>query len=242
MKKIFFFAIDISLFLVYNKSVLFDTLFKDGDKIKNIFLFRNVIDEIINSVTYTELRFDPGDVIYDHKNYSRALGYISQGTVIIEQNGVPLKIARTGESFGAASLFNNADDYVSVIRAKTKCRIIFLSQETIHELITQNSVIALNYITFLSERIRYLNNKIASFTAGTVKERLAKYIVDVYNETESMELNGLSYSRLASSLNIGRASLYRVIDEFIEEGMIIKDNRRIIIKDIDKINEIYNKE
>jgi len=206
--------------------------------IKDIFLFNNVSDDIVKDIMYTEKSFDTGDIIYDYKNYSRALGYISNGTVIIEQNGVPLKIARMGELFGAASLFNTADDYVSVIRAKTKCKIIFLSQETINDLITQNSVIALNYITFLSERIRYLNTKIASFTAGTVKERLVKYIIDVYKETESTELIGLSYSRLASSLNIGRASLYRVIDELIAQGLIAKNGSRIIIKDINKINEI----
>ena len=206
--------------------------------INDIFLFHNVDDDIVKNVSYFKKNYNAGGIIYDYDNYSRALGYVAEGTVIIEQNGVSLKVARAGDVFGVASLFNNADDYVSVIRAKTVCTIIFFSQETIQRLITENSVIALNYITFLSERIRYLNMKIAAFTAGRAEERFAKYIVDICNETETTEIRGLSYSALASSLDIGRASLYRVINSFITQGVIEKDGRRIIIKDIDKINKI----
>ena len=206
--------------------------------IGEIFLFRNVDNDILKNINYAERSYVSGDVIYDYDNYSRALGYVAKGTVIIEQNGVSLKLAHAGDVFGAASLFNTADDYVSVIKAKTACTIIFFSQETIQKLITENSVIAVNYITFLSERIRYLNMKISSFTAGNAEERLAKYFVDRYNETENTEFKGISYSSLASSLDIGRASLYRAMSTFTEQGMIEKDGRRIIIKDINKINKI----
>ena len=224
--------------VVYNKSVLYDTLFESDVVCIKMFLFNNVDEDIIKNVNCTEKRYSGGEIIYDYDNYSRALGYVADGTVIIEQNGVALKLMREGDVFGAASLFNEAEDYVSVIKAKTACKIIFFKQETISKLITENSVIALNYITFLSERIRYLNTKIAAFTAGSAEERLAKYIMDIYNDTYNVELKGLSYSNLASSLDIGRASLYRVINSFIKQGLIEKNGRRIIIKDIDKINRI----
>lgn len=205
-------------------------------------MFNNVSDSVIENIDYVEKCYNTGDVIYDRDDYSRALGYIVEGNVAIEQNNVSLKTAHAGDIFGAASLFNNEQDYVSLIKAASKCVIIFISQATMRDLITQNSTIALNYITFLSERIRYLNNKIAAFTAGTAEERFAKYIIDMHEETKSLEMPGLTYSHLASSLDIGRASLYRVIDSFIGQGMIAKDGRRIIIKDINKIYKTIHKE
>lgn len=211
-------------------------------ELNEIFLFKNVNHDVLKNIKYVKNNYNYGEVIYEYDNYSRALGCVMNGIVIIEQNGVTLKHAYEGDVFGVASLFNDSKEYVSIIRAKTKCVILFINQEVIRELIMENHIIAFNYITFLSDRIRYLNNKIASFTAGTVEERFAKYLIDLYEETESDKLSGLVYSRLASSLDVGRASLYRVIDNFIAQDMIIKDGRQIVIKDIEKIKKIIHKE
>lgn len=197
---------------------------------------------MLESVKYVKNNYNSGEIIYEYDNYSRALGCVIDGIVTIEQNGVTLKNAYVGEVFGAASLFNDSNEYVSIIRAKTKCVILFINQEVMRELIMENHLIAFNYITFLSDRIRYLNNKIASFTAGTVEERFAKYLVDLYEKTESEKISGLVYSRLASSLDVGRASLYRVIDNFIAQDIITKNGRQIVIKDIEKIKKIIHKE
>ena len=91
--------------------------------------------------------------------------------------------------------------------------------------------VAENYIRFLSDRIRFLNNKIGGLLisgAGTTfrywlmnKARTAdgKLYVDV----------DVSMSALAEMLNMGRASLYRSIDDLEREGLIKKEGRRIYI-------------
>lgn len=211
---------------------------------ENIFLFngvdKNIIKYAIADSGYKKMKYIAGDMIFDSNNYIKALGYIIRGKILIEKNNIPLKISGTGEVFGAASLFieNENDGYVTQIKAKTKCEILFIEESLLCELIKIDSAVAINYIKFLSQKIRYLNNKIDSFTSGTAESKLLKFLYSEYNEHKSVVITDINYKNLASSLDIGRASLYRAIDNFVKQKLIIKNNKQIILTDINKIQTI----
>ena len=42
----------------------------------------------------------------------------------------------------------------------------------------------------------------------------------------------IDYNRLASTLSVSRASLYRVMDELEREGRIAREGKRILIKEV----------
>lgn len=67
--------------------------------------------------------------------------------------------------FGAAALFGKDSGYVSTVISKTASDVLFVSESKVKELITSDSQVALAYISFLSDRIRFLNRKISAFTA-----------------------------------------------------------------------------
>ena len=96
-------------------------------------------------------------------------------------------------------------------------------------LLRDNPDFSMAYIRFLSDRIRFLNKRLAELSAPAVEQRLAKYLSECDGRVSP------NMVALASSLGIGRASLYRMLDDFIRRGLIRKENHDILILDPDGI-------
>ena len=168
--------------------------------------------------------FAKGQDIYTPEHYQRSLGIISRGIVVVEkENGVLLNELDVGRCFGAAALFVTQERYVTTVRAKTACQVLFLSMEAMQEMMMQYPQIALNYIRFLSGRIQFLNRRIDSFIAPSAEESLLSYL---RQQPEGISRE-LPMSRLAELLNLGRTSIYRAAEHLEQQGMIRREGRCI---------------
>ena len=85
--------------------------------------------------TYAQLQtFEKGQIIYSPGHYQHSLGIIVQGRTVVEKEcGVLLNDLGAGQCFGAAALFVPQDQYVTTVRAKTGCSILFLSMEQMRD-------------------------------------------------------------------------------------------------------------
>lgn len=168
--------------------------------------------------------FAKGQTIYTPEHYRRSLGIISRGIVVVEkENGVLLNELGAGRCFGAAALFVTQERYVTTVRAKTACQVLFLSMEAMQEIMVQYPQIALNYIRFLSGRIQFLNRRIDSFIAPSAEGSLLSYLRQQPDGTS----RELPMSRLAELLNLGRTSLYRAVEHLEQQGMIRREGKWI---------------
>ena len=215
-----------------NENIIISTTLSES------FLFRGVdmqkITPVIESGGVHINNYNAGDIIYEPTVYERSLGIIISGGAFVTtasgEKRVSLRTLKKGDVFGAASMFGG-EEYVTRIFAKSKCAVVFVSQEQIEEFIKTDSEIALNYIAFLSDKIRFLNKKIASFTAGTAESRLAGYIMRLIGENENKtEITlPLAIKPLAEELDIGRASLYRAFGVLEKTGCVKRAERIIYI-------------
>lgn len=139
-----------------------------------------------------------------------------------------LRYLDAGELFGIAQLFDDAPS-VSVIRAKGRCRVFFLTSSAMRALLEQDHVFLAQYLAFLSGRIRYLNQKIGYLTAGSTERRLALYLAS--RGEERIELDA-SISALSDLLDVGRASLYRAFDRLSADGFLQKEGRTLTLLDV----------
>ena len=90
----------------------------------------------------------------------------------------------------------------------------------------------MNYVRFLSDRIRFLNSKIATFTADSAKSKLMRYLVsqaELQNNPEGNVVLPVSCQKLAESLNIGRASLYRAFEQLENDGLIRRSGKAVAL-------------
>ena len=203
--------------------------------VADTFLFQNVdeftVERMVADERCRKMRFDKGSVIFDETHFYKSLGIILSGEVRVEKNtadGKRLKMSTMGpgDCFGAAAMFHDRGRYLNVITAEKATEVLFLSEELINWAMQRDPVITNNYISYLSDRIWFLNAKIAALTAGTAEQRLAVYLLEHGGASTSM-------TDLSQILNIGRASLYRALDDMEAQGLISRGNKTI---------EIQNKE
>ncbi len=149
-------------------------------------------------------------------------------------NGPPVLLQRLGygKLFGAASLFCDENEDVTELRAEGNAAAFFIPIELIRELIRNDSAFALSYITFLSGKIRFLNRRMSELSAPSVTQKLAAFLLREENCIAQTKV------KLASALGIGRASLYRALDELAGMGLISLDGRGVTVIDRNGLSDI----
>lgn len=193
------------------------------------FLFRSLTSAQREAV-YVRLRvedFHKGQVIYSQHYFERSLGILLEGEAAVQkESGALLNLLQSGSCFGVAALFAPAEEYVTTITARKACKAAFISGETLAELFRQYPDMAMAYITFLSGRIQFLNQKIDSFAASSAEDAVYRWLLAHQDETGRVKVGG-GFARLARELNIGRASLYRSLTQLEQAGRIVKHGAEI---------------
>lgn len=176
--------------------------------------------------------FSRGDTIFpNEKDYGLCI--LLSGSAECYNGQTLLNRYKEGDSFGAASLFCD-EDYPTVITAKSGGVAFYIGKEAAEFLISECPTFAIKYIKLLSNKIHLLNRKIDSFTADNSLIKVAKYIKS--NAANGTLMLSISLTRLASTLDIGRASLYRALDTFEEHKIIKRNGRAINLINADKLN------
>ncbi len=196
-------------------------------KAEELFLLDGISDEgkkrFFSDGRIYSRSYKSGDVIYDTSDSPACLGLILSGAVKAEKRSdnkrVPMRTIQAGEVFGAASLFGAGDGYVTVLTAKGATSVLFIPQECVRELVSKESTAAVNYICFLSDKIRFLNSRIDFYTALNAQEKLYEYLCKVMDDSGYASLT-VNRAQLAKQLDMGRASLYRAFDALISDGRI----------------------
>ncbi|MBP3706582.1 MAG: Crp/Fnr family transcriptional regulator, partial [Clostridia bacterium] len=191
------------------------------------FLFDGLNDsQMLNlkNLLCEEITFSKGDELYKTNH----IGILSCGKDTVSLRGdnseiLNMRTINSGEIFGSASVFGEWKDGLSSITAEKECKVIYISETDFKKIICEFPTVSFNYITFLTERIRFLNRKIDTFTASSATGKIYEFLLSVADDDGNIN-TGLSMSEIARRLKMGRSSLYRSIDTLKEKGIIKKDN------------------
>lgn len=200
------------------------------DLLSRCFLFADIPPNELPEL-FAELsaeRYPAGAVIYSRDEFRRAMGVVLSGRLaVLKGKDLLLNTLGPGDCFGVAALFCPAEDYVTTVKANGPATLVFLDHQWLTGLFRRVPQTAVAYIAFLSQRIRFLNRKIDSFTAPTAQEAVYRQIEETAKEGKA-EISG-GYSQLARTLNIGRASLYRALDALEEQGRIRREGKTVYL-------------
>ena len=221
------------------------TILAKYPEIKDCLIFKDAepenLEKYLCDGSYSEQSFFAGDEILSPSAESVAVGYIIEGkAAIISADGgknVLLRTVGKGALFGVATLYSLDTPFPTRISAKSACRVLFIERNALKALIENDRAVNKAFLSFLGNRIVYLNKKINSFTAGNAERRLSLFLAD--NESDGVYSADISMSALADMLDIARASLYRAIDKLSAEGFIEKHDKTIILKDKTAMLEKY---
>ena len=216
------------------------------DRLKRAFLFQGV-DEftaewIVRAPQCTLERYARGNVVFDETHFTRSLGILLSGRLRVDKSalgGKTMTISQLypGDAFGAAAMFVDQEEYVSIVTAEQESEVLFIPEGVIRWAMRRDFNITENYVRYLSNRIRFLQGTISALTAGSAEQRMAAYLLERSEEGAiTTAMTGLS-----QRLNIGRASLYRAVDALEAQRLISRDGKTIHILDRDGlINRLKN--
>ena len=175
------------------------------------------------------VRFSKGDEIYR----VGSVGMIESGKAKIirrSESGtvVTVRTVGDGEMFGAASVFGEWSTSLSSITASCDVTVRYITEEGLTELFSAFPTVSVNYVRYLTDRIRFLNRKLDAFSAGNAEERLYEYLLSVSDGQGRVSLD-FGMAELARRLRVGRSSLYRSIDSLISSGLVTREKNEFII-------------
>ena len=197
--------------------------------IQGSFLFRGVPEEglewaLEQSRKETALK---NAVLYTTRHFRRSLGLVLSGKVRVTRGDLFVGKLGPGEWFGAAALFNEREEYPSTLTALADGEVLFLSQETVTELMERWPGAGANYVRYLSDRICFLSDRLNSLAAGSAEEKVEQFL------RRSADADGVicvPATAVAQALGLGRASVYRAFETLEERGVLTRDHKKFIIK------------
>lgn len=152
---------------------------------------------------------------------------------------VLMSVLHTGGMFGMASMFSDTNEQPPTeITARSQCEMLVISEDTLKEIFAEYPAAAVGYINLLSEKIRYLNKKIDTYTSPSVNKKAALFILSEMNEDNEMTLDSGGMAAAAKKLNASRASVYRAFDHLESINAVKRNGKIITVLDIDKLNNI----
>lgn len=198
----------------------------------SLFLLKGLEDfqkEKIVSLFSPPARFAKGMTIYDASHFKDAIGYILKGTAVAStdnENPLVMKRFKPGMCFGVAAIFGEKQQYVSNIVAESDCVIQFLTESQLREIFELYPQTAVNYIAFLSEKIRFLNHKLGVISCQSAESTVLRYLRSIADQNGEAVLP-VSMIMLSKMLGLGRASLYRSLDTLESRGLITREKKHI---------------
>lgn len=200
-------------------------------------LFRRVEPELLSNIMdAAELVFVPcGDTVYERRHFSRCLGVLLEGALQVRKESLMISVLRQGEVFGAAALFNGREDYPTTLTAVSDCRLILIPQESVRHLVRTCGAFAEDYVSYLSERIRFLSERLDAVSAEGGEGKLASYLLTAAGADGRVTL---AATQLCQRIGVGRATLYRAFESLERAGAITRTGKTICIMDEEKLRAL----
>lgn len=219
--------------------------------LRSLELFNNICKaelEQLATVCFNE-RFKKKSYIFFERDSGHKFYMIQEGKIKItktdaEGNEVILAILCEGEAFGEMSLIDGLMRNANAV-AMEDVSLLTLSDKDFFNLIIKNSTFALNLLKILTLRLRITDYAIKGLFLDDVLKRV---IICLYNlakqmgkvEGHAIIINDMpSQSDFASLAGTTRETLSRTLKKIESDGIIIKEEKRIVIPDFEKFTETY---
>lgn len=203
-----------------------------------------LIEELLKDINYRISKFSKGEVIALEGDHISGIGIILDGSVEV-QKGFPsgkvvsINRIKQGGIFGEVIIFSDLNSYPSNIISSTKSEILFISKEDILKLCSLNEGFLKKFMTLLSNKILMLNKKLKEISYGTIREKLADYILEEYKKQKDLVIKiSKNRSEMAEHFGVTRPSLSRELIRMKEDGLIDFERNIINIINLQGIEEI----
>lgn len=193
-------------------------------------LFQNMSEEEINKIldfsSCIQESYEKDTIVIEEGEACDTIGFVLDGTLTIQQYGrsgdaLTINVFRHGDCFGAPLLFTSRAKYPFTLVTTTKSTVLFIPFTQMKHMLENSKTFNLNYLTFLSNHIFVLKNKIKILAHNDVRSRLMIYF------SKEMELAGDAKfkmrhkkTEIGEIIKVARPSVSRELSNMERDGLI----------------------
>lgn len=209
-------------------------------------LFSELSREQIASLRLQEVDrvYKKGESLFEEGGYPKALYVVYKGIVKIHKYGINGKeqitrLASAGDLIGYRSILNE-EQYSASASAVEETRLFKIPSDAFITLIKENSDFALKVMKMLAEDLRNAEKQVIDMAQKSVREKVAEALIllsDKFGVNEhTAALNSiLTRKEIGDIAGVTTESAIRTISDFNKEQIIEIEGKRILIKDVTKL-------
>jgi CRP-like cAMP-binding protein len=164
---------------------------------------------------------------------SNAMTHVSGKNMFIETIQAPNVIAP------AIFYAKNNKMPVNVI-AMSNVRVLPIFKAEFTYLLHHNPILLMNFLEMISNRSSFLSAKVRSLCFGTIKSKLAGYLLEIAQIEKSLNFDiKHSQQELADMFGVTRPALAKTIGDMIDEGLIVSKQKNFTIINQREIMRIF---
>lgn len=131
-----------------------------------------------------------------------------------------------------AALFASENVIPVTIEAVTDCVMAFVNKNSFYDLMHREPLVMEHYVRILSDKSLFLSRRINGFALQTVRGRLASYLLG--------HEPGETQQQIADFLGVARQSLARALAEFVDNGWVKMEGRKIVVLSAERLREVVD--
>ena len=194
-----------------------------------------------------EKYYQKGEIIFFENDDYGGLYLLVSGRVKLtmlspEGKEKVLNILQEGDIMGEVSFFD-LDPHPITAEAMEDARIVIIPRERLEDIITKKPGLALKIIESLAKKTRLLTSQVRELVFHDAAGRMAS-LLSRFAEDFGVEINGgkmidiiLTHKEIANLIGSSRVTVTKIINNFIDEGVIKMHKRKIVIIDEEKLGK-----
>ncbi|MGB8455822.1 MAG: Crp/Fnr family transcriptional regulator [Anaerocolumna sp.] len=188
--------------------------------------------------------YEKNQIIFSQMDPPKALYVLIRGSVSVckdtpDGRKYIVTNIEEGDIFGEVYVFLQKAGYNYYVLVNMSSTVLAIPREyfftTCDRSCNAHSLIIQNMLGILAQKAYFLNNKVQLLTSGSLRQKIAKYLMDNCNNKKYVKLT-MKREQLSAYLNVTRPSLSRELIKMQEDGLIETDRDMVKIVDMDKLS------
>lgn len=192
----------------------------------------NILSNLIKDCEIYESKYKKNTTVHSHGDKCNSIDVVLSGSLVaysLAQNGSENVMSefKSRSIIAANLLFGDNNQYPFNIYCMTDCRLLHITKSAVCVLLKEYSFV-MRFIKSLSQNSQGMNRKIFMFSQKSLRKNVLDYLyaLSIKQQSDTVTLP-LSKKQLADYFGVQRPSLFRVLKELKDEGLIEVNNRKI---------------
>lgn len=216
--------------------------------LKKNLLFRDKSDdqirELLSHIRTIMRSCGKNEIIVTEGEPALLMGLVLSGTVEVQKiysTGKSITVSRfsAGSTFGEAVIFSKSNVYPATVVSLEPSTVLLFPKQELLKLFSLDVDIMASFMQNMSERLVLLNQKIEILSLGTLRQRIAYYLLKE-SKIQKTERITVPFSKRvwAEHLNSARPSLSRELIYMRDRGWITYDDHDVELLDIPSLEAL----